>query len=147
MAQWVLSVAGIAILSVLADVILPVGQTRKYIKTVIGIVVTLVLVQPVFSLVGGGGAFTSTETDVQPQQQYISYVAETQSDGVDALLSELKAAGFDNPDVTYAVKTRQFVVTFSENYSQTLYAKASRAAENAKCKYPVKFLWNNTERI
>lgn len=146
MAQWVLSVAGIAILSVLADVILPVGQTRKYIKTVIGIVVTLVLVQPLFSFAGGGGFFAE-QADIQPQTQYISYVEATQSEGVDSLVSELKKAGFDNPTVTYAAKTRNFIVNFTENYSQTLYAKAQKAADNAKCRYPVKFLWNNTEKL
>ena len=39
-------------LTVLCDVILPVGQTKKYVKTVIGIVVTLVVVQPLLNFVG-----------------------------------------------------------------------------------------------
>ena len=69
MAQWVLSVAGIAILSVLADVILPIGQTKKYIKTVIGVVVSLVLVQPIISLAGGESDIFATSTEMEPQQQ------------------------------------------------------------------------------
>ena len=52
MQQWVLSVAGIALLTVLCDVILPVGQTKKNIKTVIGIVETLVVVQPLLNFFG-----------------------------------------------------------------------------------------------
>ena len=146
MAQWVLSVAGIAILSVLADVILPVGQTKKYIKTVIGVVVSLVLVQPIISFAGGESKIITTET-VEPQQQYISYVEEQAQQGVTALSDKLNLAGFDNPSVTFVAKTRQFVVTFCEDYSQTLYEKAKNAAEKAKCKYPVKFVWNNTGEI
>ena len=51
MGAWVITVCGIAILSVLCDVILPEGQTRKYIKTVVGIAVTFVIVQPLLSFV------------------------------------------------------------------------------------------------
>lgn len=47
MGQWVVTVAGIAILSVLCDIVLPDGDTRKYVKTVVGIVVTLVMLQPI----------------------------------------------------------------------------------------------------
>ena len=144
MAQWVMSVAGIAILSVLADVILPAGETKKYIKTIIGIVVTLVLVQPVISFAGFNGDFFA-DSQLEPQQQYVSYVEETQSEGVFALVNELKNAGFVNPAVTFSAKNRQFTVSFCENYTQALMEKALTATENAKLKYPVKFLWNNTE--
>ena len=146
MAQWVLSVAGIAILSVLADVILPVGQTKKYIKTVIGVVVTLVLVQPIFSIAAGDSIF-ATDVEVQPQQQYISYVESQSQEGVATLLAELKNSGFTNPEVTYVAKIRQFVVSFRENYSENLYVRAVEAVERSKCKYPVKFVWNNTGEI
>ena len=144
MAQWVMSVAGIAILSVLADVILPAGETKKYIKTIIGIVVTLVLVQPLISFAGYGGDFFA-DSQLEPQQQYVSYVEETQREGVSALLYELKSVGFVDPDVTFSAKNRQFIVHFCENYTKDLQEKALAATENAKLKYPVKFLWNNTE--
>ncbi|MCH5151178.1 MAG: stage III sporulation protein AF [Clostridiales bacterium] len=76
MGKWVVTVAGIAILSVLCDVILPEGQTRKYVKTVFGVVVTLIIVQPVIQLFGGGisGIFTSADSNMEAQQQYLQNV-------------------------------------------------------------------------
>lgn len=81
MGQWVLTVTGIAILAVLCDIILPDGQTRKYIKTVIGIVVTLVMIQPIVGFVGGSLVFDENNIDnsgTQIQQPYLDAVNEKQ---------------------------------------------------------------------
>lgn len=146
MKQWVLSVAGIAILTVLADVILPGGQTRKYIKTVIGIVVTLVLVQPLLSFTAGGKySFSLTEQEIEPQQQYISYVEYLEGQDAENLKNELVRVGFFCPTVTFDAKSRTNTVVFSEKYSAELQKKAQLAAEAAKPKHFVKFVWNNTE--
>ena len=73
MGQWVVTVAGIAILSVLCDVILPEGQTRKYVKTVFGVVVTLVIVQPIIGLFTNDGLSWAND-NINIQQQYIESV-------------------------------------------------------------------------
>ena len=82
MGKWVVTVAGIAILSVLCDVILPEGQTRKYVKTVFGVVVTLIVVQPVIQLFNGGisGIYTSADSNMETQQQYIQNVRDRKTD-------------------------------------------------------------------
>ncbi len=145
MAQWVLSVAGIAILSVLADIILPVGQTRKYIKTVIGVVVTLVLAQPIFSL-AKQDLFHAESHSVEPQEQYIEYVTNAMDDGDrEKLQAALQKAGFQNPEVVLEVKTKTYRVTFCEQYTAERYRKAVAAAESVKCKYFVSYRWNNSE--
>ena len=80
MGKWVLTVAGVAILSVLCDVILPEGQTRKYIKTVFGVVVSLVIIQPLVGLFSNGlseSVFGSES--VSAQQQYLDSVANRQN--------------------------------------------------------------------
>ena len=79
MGQWVVTVAGIAILSVLCDVILPEGQTRKYVRTVLGIVVTLVIVQPIVGLLDGDFDLWNTETETEVQQQYLAHVEDRQN--------------------------------------------------------------------
>ena len=43
---WILSVLGIAILSVLVDIILPEGQMQKYIKSIFSVIVIFVIVTP-----------------------------------------------------------------------------------------------------
>ncbi len=81
MGQWVITVAGIVILSVLCDVILPEGQTRKYIKTVVGVVVTLVMLQPIVSLASSSLNVSISQSEnnaVQVQQSYLDMVNDKQ---------------------------------------------------------------------
>lgn len=77
MGKWVVTVAGIAILSVLCDVILPEGQTRKYIRTVFGVVVSLVIISPLVKLFANGFDADVVESGaVSSQQGYLDSVAE-----------------------------------------------------------------------
>ena len=80
MGQWVVTVAGIAILSVLSDIILPEGQTRKYIRTVFGIVVSLVIISPLVSLFSNGfSADIVQSSSVSAQDKYLNSVADRQN--------------------------------------------------------------------
>lgn len=79
MGKWVVTVAGIAILSVLCDVILPEGQTRKYVKTVFGVVVSLVIISPLVQLFSSGLDVSGGESSVSSQQQYLENVSERES--------------------------------------------------------------------
>ena len=80
MGKWVITVAGIAILSVLCDVILPEGQTRKYVKTVFGVVVSLVIIQPLVGLFSDGLQSVIGDGDsVAPQEQYLESVYDRQN--------------------------------------------------------------------
>ena len=47
MTSWIVSVCGIALLSVLVDVILPDGKVQKYVQVVVGIVLTFALLSPI----------------------------------------------------------------------------------------------------
>lgn len=47
---WAMSVAGISMLAVLIDLILPSGQTKKYIKGVFALIVVIVVITPIFNL-------------------------------------------------------------------------------------------------
>ena len=53
MTAWILSIAGVTILSVLVDLILPSGQTAKYIKNVFAFVLIFVIISPLPSLIKG----------------------------------------------------------------------------------------------
>jgi hypothetical protein len=44
---WILTVAGISVMSVLVDLMLPNGQTKKYIKGVFAFIVVLVIISPI----------------------------------------------------------------------------------------------------
>ena len=53
MTAWILSIAGVTIISVLVDLILPNGQTAKYIKNIFAFVMILVIISPLPSLING----------------------------------------------------------------------------------------------
>lgn len=47
---WIMAVVGISVLGVLVDLILPNGQTKKYIKGVFAFIIVLVIISPLPSL-------------------------------------------------------------------------------------------------
>lgn len=48
--EWILPVVGVVLLSVLVDVLLPKGQTNKYIKGIFGVLLLVALLTPVVQL-------------------------------------------------------------------------------------------------
>jgi len=53
MNAYIIAVLGIVIISVLVEIILPSGQTGKYIKSILAVFVVYVLVNPIISFVKG----------------------------------------------------------------------------------------------
>ncbi|MGI5841702.1 MAG: stage III sporulation protein AF [Christensenellales bacterium] len=51
---WLLSIAGVSLLSVLIDVVLPNGQTNKYIKGIFSFIMVFVIISPIPSLLVDG---------------------------------------------------------------------------------------------
>lgn len=51
---WILSIAGVALLGVLLDLIVAEGKTQKYIRSIFGIISVVVIAAPLASLVNGG---------------------------------------------------------------------------------------------
>ncbi len=53
MTVWLVSIVGIVALTLLVDIIVPQGESNKYIKGVLAAVATLVLVQPIPAVLNG----------------------------------------------------------------------------------------------
>ncbi|MDR3293016.1 MAG: stage III sporulation protein AF [Clostridiales bacterium] len=53
MLSWIISIAGVIVLTVLLDIIMPDGQTNKYIKGIFSIIVILVIVTPLTGVLRG----------------------------------------------------------------------------------------------
>lgn len=51
--SWILSIAGATVLTILADAILPEGETRGYVKSAVSVFIVFLLAFPVPSLVNG----------------------------------------------------------------------------------------------
>ena len=121
MGKWVVTVAGIAIFSVLCDVILPEGQTRKYVKTVFGVVVTLVVVQPVIQLFNGGFSevYTSGDSTAAVQQQFIDSAAARQQDNaIKNITAILENKGLAVENITLSPSDSSVVVQLDAPHTQ-----------------------------
>lgn len=143
MKQWLLSVAGIAILSVLCDVILPHGQTKKYIKTVIGVIVTLTMVQPIFSLLSSlGTSSTASQTDISVDSRYLSYVEASHADAANSIAAALISSGFAEAAVTFDAENLRYVAVLNEVFSEKYLATAQNAVQSVKSDCSIEFVWN-----
>ena len=121
MGQWVVTVAGIAIISVLCDVILPEGQTRKYIKTVFGVVVTLVIVQPIIGLFDGGNFSFGGDGSAGIQDKYIESVESRQNkNAADSIKLLLKYKDISVSTVEVSEWDKRVTLQLDETYSKRL---------------------------
>ena len=140
MGQWVVTVAGIAILSVLCDIILPEGQTRKYVKTVFGVVVTLVIVQPLISLLGGGISFSDASPPTELQEQFLDNTTDRQErEKAASIASVLEANGVKVDSV--AVSYGNVTVALSTGRSVETEAKIRMIAQIYCPDCTVEIIW------
>ena len=99
---WVLSVAGVSILGVLVELVLPVGQTKKYVKGVFAFIVVLVIITPLPKLLGG----TFKAEDIFEEDAIIiqeDFIYEINRDRLekieDMIKSDLSEQGLDRIEV------------------------------------------------
>ncbi len=91
MTAWILSIAGVTILSVVVDLILPSGQTAKYIKNIFAFVMILVIISPLPALIKGNfnvnDIFESEEIVLQED-----YIYQVNRDKLTALEEEITSS-------------------------------------------------------
>lgn len=70
---WILSIAGVSVLSILIDLFLPNGETNSHIKTVFNYVIIFVIIAPLPSLIKSDFDTSSifTESEIVLQEDYI----------------------------------------------------------------------------
>lgn len=145
MGQWVVTVAGIAILSVLCDVILPEGQTRKYVKTVFGVVVTLVIVQPLIRIFDGNFDFSLSLSDgdsVGVQEQYIESVDTRQNENKIRLLKMmLEANNILVEDIAVSELDERVTLQLSTRYNQQYETKINEVVSSSFPGYETVIIW------
>lgn len=70
--SWMISIAGVIILSVLAEFVLPEGQINKYIKVIFSFIILLVVILPLPKLVGKSfDLSTHFKEDMPLQEDYL----------------------------------------------------------------------------
>lgn len=119
-ASWGLTILGLAVVTTVAEMLLPKGKTRNAIRSVFAVVITLVIVTPLPTLLKSGfsGGFPSSE--VQKDEEYLAYNEEAKKEMIISSCKKfLKANGHGEGyslDVTvdgWSVKTAS--VKFDES--------------------------------
>ena len=130
MGKWVVTVAGIAILSVLCDVILPEGQTRKYVKTVFGVVVSLVIIQPILGLFSSDVSSSVMDNDiVAPQQQYLDSVANRENQQALSTVKQLlQSKGIVVKSIELNSAGEKLILEFDTPYTSARFALVEQIA-------------------
>ena len=130
MGKWVVTVAGIAILSVLCDVILPEGQTRKYVKTVFGVVVSLVIIQPLIGLFSEGGASIIFDNgSISPQEQYIESVTSRKDEyALNSIRLLLESKGIEVKSVRLNASADRLTIELNTSFDSNLAAIVNQVA-------------------
>jgi stage III sporulation protein AF len=105
---WVLSIVGIVILTLIVDIILPEGQTNKYIKSVFAVITVFVIALPIPSLFNGdidiGGVLKNEQAGVIDTAFIENLMQERAAVVKDELLKEYKTNGIDNVEVEISYK-------------------------------------------
>ena len=146
MGEWVVTVAGIAILSVLCDVILPEGQTRKYVKTVFGVVVTFVIVQPLLGLFSGNFSLlwsTSDGVESNIQEQYVESVNARQNQiAAKYVKSTLDADNIAVDSISVSESAATVTLKLNVSYSAEHNQKVKEVVSRYFPSYEIVTIWN-----
>ncbi len=101
---WLLSVAGIVILSVLAELVLPEGQVNRYIKVIFSFVIILVIVSPLPKLFGKDYNFGNLFNNSSSSQLQENYLYQLNIDKLNAitegLSDKVKKEGLKNVEIS-----------------------------------------------
>lgn len=133
-------------MSVLCDVILPEGQTRKYIKTVIGIVVTLVMIKPIVNLASGTLSFDNIqkESSVEVQQSYLDMVEGKQTDFRLANVKNiLNARGITVSGISLSQEEQSICVNVNAKQSETVSEEILAVIQTYFDDYKIIIKWSN----
>ena len=99
---WVLSVAGICVLGVLVELMLPAGQTKKYIKGIFSFVVVLIVISPLpaFFKKDFKAEDIFEENAILIQEDFVYEINNKRLEKLENLiLTDLKEIGIDNAGV------------------------------------------------
>ena len=97
--SWTMAVAGICVIGVLVDLILPNGQTKKYIKGVFAFIVVLVIISPLPSILKKEFTIEDIfeENSIVIQEDFIYQVNKNRLETLENMIvSDLEEKGIHN---------------------------------------------------
>ncbi len=100
---WILSIAGVSVLSILIDLFLPSGQTNGYIKTIFNYVIVFIIIAPLPALIKSDIDTSNifTETEIVLQEDYIYQLNRDKLTMLEkGIESTLDSKGLKNVDIS-----------------------------------------------
>ena len=100
---WILSIAGVSVLSILIDLFLPSGQTNGYIKTIFNYVIVFIIIAPFPALIKSDIDTSNifTETEIVLQEDYIYQLNRDKLTMLESgIESTLDSKGLKNVDIS-----------------------------------------------
>ncbi len=100
---WILSIAGVSVLSILIDLFLPSGQTNGYIKTIFNYVIVFIIIAPLPALIESDIDTSNifTETEIVLQEDYIYQLNRDKLTMLEkGIESTLDSKGLKNVDIS-----------------------------------------------
>ena len=104
--SWILSIVGIILLGVLVDLILPDGQTSKYIKSIFSIIVIFVIITPLVQLKNSDFSIDSiTNVEIDIDKDYIENINNSRLLALNkSIINEAENCGLKNIEVEFILK-------------------------------------------
>lgn len=103
--QWVMGIVGAAVLGVLADILMPQGNTKKYINSVLALIMLFVILSPIPTLLNSKwdiNAFFGKDS-IQANKSIVDNINKQQISIIEnALEAKLKEDGYPNASVKIA---------------------------------------------
>ncbi len=100
--SWIMAVVGISVLGVLVDLVMPDGQTKKYIKGVFAFIVVLVIISPLPSLLNKEFSINDIfeENAIVIQEDFVYQVNRDRLETLENMIeADLKEQGISNVSV------------------------------------------------
>ncbi|MDY3658844.1 MAG: stage III sporulation protein AF [Eubacteriales bacterium] len=97
--SWIMAVVGISVLGVLVDLVMPDGQTKKYIKGVFAFIVVLVIISPLPSLLNKEFSINDIfeENAIVIQEDFVYQVNRDRLETLENMIeADLKEQGISN---------------------------------------------------
>ena len=113
--SWIMAVAGICILGVLVDLVLPGGQTKKYIKGIFAFIVVFVIISPIPSLLNKEFSVDDIfeEDAIVIQEDFIYQINSDRLENIENMIKlDLKEQGISNVELIISANifTNEMVV-------------------------------------
>ena len=136
MTEWLLSITGIILLSVIVEFILPEGQINRYIRGIFGFITIFVIIAPLPKLFNKEMDFSNflSSYDIELQEDYLYEINLSKLNALQSdIVAELEKKGIENVKITYSADVENMeIFEISVDLRDMSFLNSSMNKEKAK---------------